>query len=158
MYSTSTVTVKEILHNKGHGYLGMPPGASAYAALEVMADQDVGALLVLDEGKLVGVFSERDYARKVILKGKSSRSTTVGELMSAPPICASPEITLKDCMVLMTDNHIRHLPVLENGAIIGVVSIGDVVGAIIRSQEATIHQLENYISGDDYPARVVVAR
>jgi len=154
MYSTSTVTVKDVLRNKGHGYLGMPPGASAYAALEVMADQDVGALLVLDEGKLVGVFSERDYARKVILKGKSSRSTTVGELMSFPPICASPDITLKDCMVLMTDNHIRHLPVLEHDTIMGVISIGDVVGAIIRSQEATIHQLENYISGDDYPAHV----
>jgi CBS domain-containing protein len=155
MYSTSTITVNDILRNKGHGYLGMPPGATAYAALEVMADQDVGALLVLDEGKLIGVFSERDYARKVILKGKSSRSTTVGELMSSPPICASPEITLQDCMVMMTNNHIRHLPVMENGAILGVVSIGDVVGSIIRSQEATIHQLENYISGDDYPAHVV---
>ena len=152
----STILVSDVLRSKGHGYLGMPPDATAYVALEVMAEHDVGALLVMEEGgKLVGVFSERDYARKVILKGKSSRSTTVGELMSAPPICASPEITLKDCMVLMTDNHIRHLPVLENGAIIGVVSIGDVVGAIIRSQEATIHQLENYISGDDYPAHVL---
>jgi len=155
MYSTSVMTVKDILRNKGHGYLGMPPAATAYAALEVMADQDVGALLVLEEGKLVGVFSERDYARKVILMGKSSRSTTVGELMSAPPISVSPEITLKECMVMMTDNHIRHLPVLENGAIIGVVSIGDIVGSIIRSQEDTIHQLENYISGDDYPAHVL---
>jgi len=151
----SAITVREILRNKGHGYLGMPPGATAYAALEVMADQDVGAILVLDEGKLVGVFSERDYARKVILKGKSSRSTTVGELMSAPPITIAPEITLQECMVTMTNNHIRHLPVLENGSILGVVSIGDVVGAIIRSQEDTIHQLENYITGDDYPARVV---
>jgi signal-transduction protein with cAMP-binding, CBS, and nucleotidyltransferase domain len=154
MYSTSTVTVSDILRNKGHGYLGMPPGASAYAALEAMADHDVGALLVLDEGKLVGVFSERDYARKVILKGRSSRSTTVGELMSAPPICASPELTLKDCMVLMNSNHIRHLPVMEQGTIVGVVSVGDVVGSIIRSQEATIHQLENYIAGDDYPSHV----
>jgi len=150
-----TITVNEILRIKGHGYLGMPPGATAYAALEVMADQDVGALLVMDEGKLVGVFSERDYARKVILKGKSSRSTTVGELMSSPPICATPEITLQECMALMTNNHIRHLPVLDKGALLGVVSIGDIVGAIMRSQEATIHQLENYISGDDYPARVV---
>ena len=158
MYSTSTITVNDILRNKGHGYLGMPPGATAYAALEAMAAHDVGALLVLDEGKLVGVFSERDYARKVILKGKSSRSTTVGELMSAPPICASPEITLKDCMVLMNNNHIRHLPVMEKGTLVGVVSIGDVVGTIIRSQEATIHELENYISGDDYPARVAVSR
>ncbi len=147
----STMTVHDILRSKGHGYLAMPPGATAYAALEVMADHNVGALLVLDEGKLVGVFSERDYARKVILKGKSSRSTTVGELMSSPPICASPGITLHDCMVLMTSNHIRHLPIMEIGAIVGVVSLGDVVGLIIRSQEATINQLENYISGDIFP-------
>ena len=151
MYSTSIMTVKDILRNKGHGYLGMPPGATAYAALEVMADHDVGALLVLEEGKLVGVFSERDYARKVILQGKSSRSTTVGELMSSPPITASPSISLHDCMVLMTSNHIRHLPIVEIGAIVGVVSLGDVVSLIIRSQEAAINQLENYISGD-FPA------
>jgi CBS domain-containing protein len=116
-----------------------------------MADHNVGALLVMDEGKLVGVFSERDYARKVILLGKSSRSTTVGELMSSPPICASPGSTLHDCMVLMTSNRIRHLPIMEIGAVVGVVSLGDVVGLIIQSQEATINQLENYISGD-FPA------
>ena len=147
----TTTLVSDILNNKGHGYLGMPPGATAYAALEVMADHGVGALLVIEDGgKLVGVFSERDYARKVILKGKSSRTTTVGELMSSPPICASPELTIGECMVLMNSNHIRHLPVLSNGEIVGVVSIGDVVGAIIRSQEATITQLESYITGDDY--------
>jgi len=153
MYSTTLV--RDILRIKGHGYLGMPPGATAYAALEVMADHDVGALLVIEEGgKLAGVFSERDYARKVILKGRSSRSTTVGELMSAPPICASPATSLQECMALMTNNHVRHLPVMDEGQVIGVVSIGDVVGAIIRGQEATIGQLENYITGDDYPARV----
>lgn len=148
--------VSEILKSKGHGYLGMPPEATAYAALEVMADHDVGALLVIEDGgKLIGVFSERDYARKVILKGRSSRSTTVGELMSSPPICASPGMTLEECMVLMTDNHVRHLPVMDDGQVIGVVSIGDVVGSIIRNQESTIHQLENYITGDDYPAHIV---
>ena len=150
-----TMTVRDILRTKGHGYLGMPPAATAYAALEVMADHDIGALLVLDEGRLIGIFSERDYARKVILKGKSSRSTTVGELMSSPPICASPELTVRECMILMTGNHIRHLPVLVNGDVIGVVSLGDVVSAVIRNQEATINQLENYITGDDYPARVL---
>ncbi len=150
-----SILVSEILRSKGHGYLGIPPGATAYAALELMADQDVGALLVMEEGKVVGVFSERDYARKVILKGKSSRETTVGELMSSPPICVSPEMNLQECMMTMTNNHIRHLPVLVDGSVIGVVSIGDVVGAIIRSQEAEIHQLENYIVGDDYPAQVV---
>ncbi len=153
MNIASTITVNDILRKKGHGYLGMPPGATAYAALEVMADHNVGALLVVDEGKLVGVFSERDYARKVILKGKSSRSTTVGELMSSPPIVASPEITLHDCMVLMTSSHIRHLPLMEIDVIVGVVSLGDVVETIIRRQEATINQLENYISGD-FPAYV----
>jgi CBS domain-containing protein len=133
----------------------MPPDATAYVALEVMAEHDIGALLVMEEGgKLVGVFSERDYARKVILQGKSSRSTTVGELMSAPAISVTPDMDLKDCMVLMTNNHVRHLPVLDHGDVIGIVSIGDVVGWMIRSQEATISQLENYISGDDYAARV----
>jgi CBS domain-containing protein len=151
----STILVSDVLRSKGHGYLGMPPDATAYAALEVMAEHDVGALLVMEEGgKLVGVFSERDYARKVILQGKSSRSTTVGELMSAPAISVTPEMDLKACMVLMTNNHVRHLPVLDHGDVIGIVSIGDVVGWMIRSQEATISQLENYISGDDYPARV----
>jgi CBS domain-containing protein len=152
MYSTTTV--HDILQRKGHGYLAMPPDATAYAALEVMADHNVGALLVLDEGKLVGIFSERDYARKVILKGKSSRSTTVGELMSSPPICATPNITLQECMALMTSNNIRHLPITELGAISGVVSLGDVVKEIIRTQEATINQLEEYISGDIFPPYV----
>lgn len=149
-----SILVSEILRTKGHGYLGIPPDATAYAALELMADQDVGALLVMDEGKAIGIFSERDYARKVILKGKSSRETTVGELMSSPPICVSPETNLQECMMTMTNNHIRHLPVLVDGGVIGVISIGDVVGTIIRNQEAEIHQLESYIAGDDYPARV----
>jgi len=149
------ILVSDILRNKGHGYLGILPGTTAYDALEVMADHDVGALLVIEDwGGLVGVFSERDYARKVILKGKSSRSTTVAELMSSPAICASPNMDLQDCMMLMTNNHVRHLPVMDNGQVIGVVSIGDVVGAIMRSQERTIHQLENYITGDDYAAQV----
>jgi signal-transduction protein with cAMP-binding, CBS, and nucleotidyltransferase domain len=153
----TTTLVNDILNTKGHGYLGMPPEATAYAALEVMADHDVGALMVMEDGgQLVGIFSERDYARKVILKGKSSRSTTVGELMSSPPICASPEMNLQECMMLMTNNHVRHLPVMDDGQVIGVVSIGDVVNSIMRSQEVTINQLENYITGDDYPARVAM--
>ncbi|NTW59039.1 MAG: CBS domain-containing protein [Nitrospirae bacterium] len=149
MYSTKTV--HDILLKKGHGYLAIPRDATTYAALEVMADHNVGALLVLDEGKLVGIFSERDYARKVILKGKSSRSTTVGELMSSPPICASPATTLQECMELMTSNNIRHLPITEAGVISGIVSLGDVVKTIIRTQEVTINQLEEYISGDFPP-------
>src|SRR5512143_1177668 len=146
----SSITIQQVLRAKGHGYFAVPPSTSTYEALEFMAEKNIGALLVVDEGKLVGVFSERDYARKVILKGKSSRTTTVGELMSSPPICASPELTIGECMVMMNSNHIRHLPVMNNGEVTGVVSIGDVVGAIIRSQEATITQLESYITGDDY--------
>ncbi len=145
-----SIRVSDILKKKGQGYMGIGPKAMAYDALELMAEKNVGALLVLDEGRLVGVFSERDYARKVILKGKSSKSTTVEELMSSPPICARPQMTMDECMVKMTAHHIRHLPVLEGNRVVGVVSIGDAVAAIIRSQEATIHQLENYICGDEY--------
>ena len=147
-------TIRHMLEVKGRDIWSIGPGASVFDALRMMSDKDVGALLVMDEGKLVGVFSERDYARKVILKGKSSRTTTVGELMSSPPICASPELTIGECMVMMNSNHIRHLPVMNNGEVTGVVSIGDVVGAIIRSQEATITQLEIYITGDDYAVSV----
>ncbi|MEK6699620.1 MAG: CBS domain-containing protein [Nitrospirota bacterium] len=151
------ITVSQVLRSKGHGFFAISPQATAYEALEIMADRDVGALLVIDEGKLVGIFSERDYARKVILKGKSSKSTTVAELMSSPPICAGPELTLQDCMVLMTSNHIRHLPVLDKGLLTGVVSIGDVVQAVISEQETTIQTLENYITGNEYGARIAVS-
>jgi len=145
-----SLRVSDLLSRKGQGYLGIGPGAMAYDALQLMAEKNVGALLVMEEGTLVGVFSERDYARKVILKGKSSKSTTVEELMSSPPICAGPAMTMHECMVLMTTHHVRHLPVLEGCSITGVVSIGDVVAAIIRDQEKTIHQLENYIAGEEY--------
>jgi CBS domain-containing protein len=115
-----------------------------------MREKDIGALLVLVGRKLVGIFSERDYARKVILVGKSSKTTTVEELMTSPAITASPGLTLRDCMVLMSANHIRHLPVMENGEVAGIVTIGDVVSAIISGQEQTIYELERYISGEDY--------
>jgi CBS domain-containing protein len=124
----------------------------AYEALELMADKNIGAILVVENKNLVGVFSERDYARKVILKGKSSKMTTVGDLMSSPPITAGPELTLRECMMLMTANHIRHLPILEGGTLIGVVSIGDVVNAIITEQQEQIEELENYITENEYPS------
>lgn len=146
----TSITIGEMLRTKGSGFWSISPHASAYEALELMADKNVGALLVLENGVLVGVFSERDYARKVILKGLSSKTTTVGALMSSPPICAAPGLTLKDCMVMMTDNHVRHLPVLQNGALVGIVSIGDIVNAIISAQACTIQELENYITGNDY--------
>ncbi len=151
----NSITVRQVLQAKGHGFWAVGPLTTAYEALETMEDKEVGALLVIENGKLVGVFSERDYARKVILKGKSSKTTTVGELMSRPPICAKPEMTMRDCMVLMTNNHIRHLPVLDKGVLIGVVSIGDVVNTIINEQEAAIDDLEKYISGDEYAPRAV---
>lgn len=150
----TAITVKHVLRRKGNGYWGIAPEATAYEALEMMADKGVGALLVIDDKKLVGVFSERDYARKVILKGKSSKTTAVSDLMSSPPITASPELTLHDCMRLMTDNHVRHLPVLQHGTLIGVVSIGDVVNAIISEQAGEIEELENYIAGNEFPTQI----
>jgi CBS domain-containing protein len=146
----TTMTVKDVLRRKGRGFWAVRPTTVAYDALDLMAEKNIGALLIMEENRLIGMFSERDYARKVILKGKSSKTTSVEELMSSPPICAGPDLTLHDCMVLMTGNHVRHLPVVERGTVIGMVSIGDVVEAIIASQEQTIHELENYISGDDY--------
>ena len=150
----TTITIEQVLHMKGHDFFAISPGATAYEALEAMAEKKVGALMVVEGGKLAGVFSERDYARKVILQGKSSKSTTVGELMSCPPICACPELTLRDCLSLMTSSHIRHLPIVEKDAIIGMVSMGDIVKMIISEQDTTIKVLENFVTGNDYGARV----
>jgi CBS domain-containing protein len=122
-----------------------------------MAEKNIGALLVMDDKRLVGMFSERDYARKVILKGKSSKTTSVEELMSSPPICAGPDMNLHECMVMMTGNHVRHLPVVENGAVLGLLSIGDVVAETIAGQEEIIQQMENYIAGNDCARPVLPA-
>ena len=140
-------TVRETMRSKKTEVWTVTRQATAYAALELMAEKDIGAVVVVDKGKPVGIFSERDYARKVILKGKSSKSTSVGELMSRPVLYVRPDQTLDQCMALMTNKRIRHLPVMENDALIGILSIGDVVKAIITEQEFTIQQLENYISG-----------
>jgi CBS domain-containing protein len=126
---------------------GIDPGATVFNALQLMAEKNIGALLVLRDQVLTGIFSERDYARKVVLKGKSSKDTSVSEVMSENPICVSPEQTIEACMALMTDKHIRHLPVSEKGRYIGLISIGDVVKAIISEQQGTINDLENYITG-----------
>jgi CBS domain-containing protein len=143
--------VTTILKRKGPEVFSVPPHASVYDAIEMMADKHVGALLVISEGKLAGVISERDYARKVILKGRSSKETLVEEIMTSPVITVGPERRIDECMRLMTDNRIRHLPVVEGEKVLGVISIGDLVNWIISAQEATIDQMENYITGK-YPA------
>ena len=140
-------TVRELLKAKGKEIWSITPQATAYEALQVMAEKDVGALLVLDKDNLVGIFSERDYARKVILKGKFSKETPVSELMTREVLYISPQSPIEDCMALMTAKRIRHLPVLENEKLIGIVTIGDVVRQIISDQEFTIEQLGKYITG-----------
>ena len=139
--------VSTLLEAKGNDIWSIEPQKTAFKALETMAQRNVGALLVVDNGKLVGIFSERDYARKVILKGKSSKDTTVGELMTQEVFYASPEDTLQECMALMTAKHIRHMPVLKDDQLVGIVTLGDVVKQIISEQRFTIKELEKYISG-----------
>jgi CBS domain-containing protein len=138
-------TIAQLLEIKGHDVWSISPDASVYEAIEKMADKEVGALLVLQDGKLVGIISERDYTRKVILKGRASTSTRVREIMTHRVIHIRPEESLERCMVLMTEKHIRHLPVLTGDQLIGVVSIGDLVKAIISYQGSLIQQLENHI-------------
>ncbi len=141
------VTVNDILKEKGNTYYWVPPGTITIDVLRLMAEKNIGAVLVIDNDKIVGVFSERDYARKIVLQGKSSIDTHVSEFMSTSIFTVDVHKSLSDCMQLMTDKHIRHLPVIENEKITGVVSIGDIVSYIIREQKNTIQQLENYIIG-----------
>ncbi len=140
-------TVRELLRNKGDQVYSIGPDASVYEALTLMAEKDVGALLVLDSGQLVGILSERDYARKIVLKGKTSRETSVREIMTERVVWVRPDQTIDECMALMTNKRVRHLPVMEESRLVGVISIGDVVKDIISEQEFVIAQLENYITG-----------
>ncbi len=140
-------TVRDILRTKGPDVWTISPAATVYEALSRMAEKNVGALVVVEGGRVIGILSERDYARKVILHGKASRDLPVGEIMTCPVYYVRPQQTVQECMMQMTDKHVRHLPVLEDDRLVGVISIGDAVKAIIEEQEFTIQQLENYITG-----------
>lgn len=143
-----STTVRQILDGKSAQLHSVTPNTSVFTALEMMAARDISAILVLEGERLVGIFTERDYARKLILKGRSSRETTIGELMSQNLLTVSPSHTVDDVMAIMTENRFRHLPVVERGQLIGIVSIGDAVKAVIDQQQQTIQQLSSYISGD----------
>jgi CBS domain-containing protein len=139
--------IKTVLGTKGHVIRSISPDASVFDALGLMAKFDVGALLVIEGDDLVGIISERDYARKVVLLGKASPDTSVKEIMTSDVVCISPQSTVGEAMAIMTDRASRHLPVIDNNKIMGVVSIGDLVKTIIRDQEFVIDQLEHYIHG-----------
>tara|TARA_B100000953_G_C17752621_1_gene336183 strand:+ start:52 stop:486 length:435 start_codon:yes stop_codon:yes gene_type:complete len=140
-------TIAQLLNTKGDQIWSVEPKATIFEALEIMSEKGIGALLVMEDGKLKGIFSERDYARKVILKGKSSKETPVGELMTKKVFYIDPQKTTNDCMAMMTAKRIRHVPVIEDNQVMGIVTIGDVVNQIISEQEVTINHLENYITG-----------
>jgi CBS domain-containing protein len=141
-------TVEDILQQKGRDVWSAAPETSVLEALALLRDRNVGALVILDEGKLAGIFSERDYARKVALRGRSSRDTPLSDVLTGRVLCVGPDRTIDECMALMSDKHIRHLPVVDGGGgVIGLVSIGDVVGALLWGQSFLIDQLEQYISG-----------
>jgi CBS domain-containing protein len=144
-------TVRQLLNKKGAHVVSVSPETSVYDAIKMMAEHEIGALVVLEKGRLVGIVSERDYARKVILKGKSSRETPVAEIMTREVTTVRPETSVEKCMQLMTDERVRHLPVIDGDKLAGIISIGDVVKAIISQQEFMIEQLEGYISGQSGP-------
>jgi CBS domain-containing protein len=143
----ASTNVRQILQAKGSQVWSVGPDESVFKALEMMADKNVGALMVMKNDALVGIFSERDYARKVILHGRASRDTAVRDIMSERVVTVGPERTVADCMAAMTEHRIRHLPVVDEGGVIGLVSIGDVVKAIMSEQSFLINQLQSYIQG-----------
>ena len=145
--SEMTTTVGAVLRQKAGTILSVPPDASVYQAIELMAEKSVGALLVMERGELLGIVSERDYARKVVLQGHNSKDTPVSAIMSSPVVTVTRQHTVGECLRIITDRHFRHLVVTEAGKVVGVVSIGDLVNCVITEQEQTIKHLHAYISG-----------
>ena len=141
------IKVKDILEQKGHKYFSVLPENTVFEALQTMAEKDIGAVLVMKQGKLFGIFSERDYARKIILHGFASKNSIVGDFMTREVYSVHSDTSLYDCMALMSNRHFRHLPVVDDGKVLGVISIGDVVNSVIKQQDITIQDLENYIYG-----------
>jgi len=144
---TISVTIGSILHHKGGKVWTIAPSATVFEAIRLLAQKNIGALPVLDGDKLVGIFSERDYTRKVALEGKTSQKTLVREIISTDVTTATPQNTVEDCMKKMTEKRVRHLPVMDDGKLVGFVSIGDMVNWIISAQSATIDQMESYLAG-----------
>lgn len=140
-------TISEILSHKGTQVWSVSPEETVFDAIQLMSDKNIGALLVIESSRLVGILTERDYTRKVALKGKSSKQTAVKEILSGQVIHVTPDHTIEECLRLMTDHRVRHLPVLESDQIVGIVSIGDLVNWIISAQSSTINLLQTYISG-----------
>ena len=140
-------TIREMLEKKGNKVWSVTPGTSVYEALSLMAQKSIGAVLAVEDGVLKGIMSERDYARKIILKGKSSKEVPVSEIMSAKVVYIDIDTDIEECMALMISKRIRHIPVYENGKLEGIISIGDVVNALIDEKEVVINELENYITG-----------
>ena len=145
-----TASVSAILGQKGNTVWSISPDATVFEAIQLMSQKNVGAIPVLKDGKLVGILSERDYTRKVVLVGRSSKQTVVKEIMSSNDVTAEPGDSVVECMRRMTVNKVRHLPVVENGEMLGIISIGDLVNFMIQAQAATIEQLENYVTGGTY--------
>lgn len=141
------ITVQQLLREKGNQVWSVSPEATVYEAVALMAEKAIGALIVMEHGRLVGIFSERDYARKIVLKDRSSKATRVREIMTAKVISVGPDETIDDCMLLMSNNKIRHLPVLADERVAGMLSIGDLLKAIITEKQSLIEQLEHYIGG-----------
>jgi CBS domain-containing protein len=141
--------ISELIQSKGSNVWTVAPDTMVYDAIQMMAEKNVGALVVAEGGKMVGMISERDYTRKIVIKGKSSKTTPVGDILSEKVVQVTPETTVQECLHLMTQSRIRHLPVLQEEKLAGIISIGDLVNWVIQAQSTTIQQLETYISG--YP-------